>query len=234
MKSPLSDAHFFPLAVWLQDQRNAAKYKAIGINVFVAAEPDDKTLGTLKNLGMYAICEASDNAYKHKDDPTIIAWMHGDEPDNAQDIKVWKSEADIKKAWPESPNQTLAKWGEYGPPIPPSRIVAEYAEIKKADPTHPVLLNLGQGVAWEGYYGRGYRSGKLQDYPEYMKGCDIASFDIYPVNHDNKAVEGKLEFVAQGVDRLLKWGGERSAWNCIECTPMGGPERNPTPSQVPQ
>ena len=231
VKSPLADPNFFPITVWMQSGRNAAKYQAIGVNTYVAADPGD--LAALKKLGMYAICVGDEKNLGYKDDPTIIAWMHGDEPDNAQDIKQWKSAEDIKKAWPESPDQPLEKWGSYGPPIPPSAIVADYQKIKAADPTRPVLLNLGQGVAWEGYHGRGYRSGKLEDYPEYIKGCDLVSFDIYPVNHDKPAVKDKLEMVAQGVDRLVKWtGGKKSAWDCIECTDMGGTGQKPTPSQV--
>ena len=43
-----------------------------------------------------------------------------------------------------------------------------------------MLLNLGQGVAFDNYIGRGVRRNHPEDYPEYVKGCDIASFDIYP------------------------------------------------------
>ncbi len=64
------------------------------------------------------------------DDPTIVGWMHGDEPDNAQELPGGKG---------------------YGPPMPPAKIVAEYEAIRKADPTRPVMLNLGQGVAWDGW-----------------------------------------------------------------------------------
>ena len=33
--TPLADPQFFPIAVWLQDPSNAAKYRDIGINVYV-------------------------------------------------------------------------------------------------------------------------------------------------------------------------------------------------------
>ena len=74
--------------------------------------------------------------------------------------------------------------------------------MRKADPDRPVMLNLGQGVAWDGWYGRGVRTNHPEDYAEYAKGCDIASFDIYPACHDNAEVAGKLWYVARGVDRL--------------------------------
>src|SRR6187402_1134989 len=101
--------------------------------------------------------------------------VQNDEPDNAQ---------------PLGQNQG------YGPPILPEKIVRKYEQMRAADPTRPVLLNLGQGVAWDNYIGRGVRRNRPGDYPEYIKGCDIASFDIYPACHDHADVKGKLEFVA--------------------------------------
>jgi hypothetical protein len=96
-----------------------------------------------------------------------------------------------------------------------------------------VLLNLGQGVAWDGWHGRGVRTNHPEDYPEYVKGCDIASFDIYPAVHDKPEVAGNLWFVAKGVERLAKWtGGKKVVWNCIECTRISNPNTKATPHQV--
>ena len=94
-------------------------------------------------------------------------------------------------------------------------------------------MNLGQGVAWDNWIGRGVRHNHPEDYPKSIKGCDIASFDIYPAVHDSPEVAGKLEFVARGVERLVKWcGGEKRVWNCIECTHIGNADVKPTPEQV--
>ncbi len=72
-----------------------------------------------------------------------------------------------------------------------------------------------------------------EDYAEYVKGCDIASFDIYPACHEHKDIAGKLWFVADGVSRLRKWAGdERPVWNCIECTHISNPKAKATPQQV--
>jgi hypothetical protein len=73
--------------------------------------------------------------------------------------------------------------------------------MRAADPSRPVFLNLGQ-VAWDHWIGRGVRRNRPGDYPEYVKGADIVSFDIYPVVHGDKEIAGKLEFVARGADRL--------------------------------
>jgi hypothetical protein len=212
-KSPLGDSSFFPLAVWLQDPGNAEKFKAIGINTYVGLweGPTEQQLADLKQAGMQVICEQNSVGLKHKEDPSILTWMHGDEPDNAQ--------SDGK--------------GGYGPPIATDKIVAEYNAMKKNDPARPVLLNLGQGVAWDGWYGRGVRTNHPEDYVEYVKGADWLSFDIYPVNHDRPDVSNKLWMVPFGIDRLIQWsGGKKPVWTCIECTAISDPQRKPTPYQV--
>lgn len=234
---PSTDPDFFPIAVWLQSPRNAPQYKAIGINTYIGLwdGPTEKQLAELKKHDMKVICAQNEVGLRHKNDPMIVAWMHGDEPDNAQDMaKVWKDDARAaNKAWPDVKPRTLKQWGKYGPPIPPSKIIADYKKIKKRDPTRPVILNLGQGVAWEGYHGRGVRSGHLEDYPQYIKGCDMVSFDIYPVVHNKPEVKGKLEFVPRGVDRLRKWSkGQKIVWNCIECTHISQPDALPTVEQI--
>jgi hypothetical protein len=211
---PSHSADFFPIAVWLQNPRNAKKYKQAGINTYVGLwrGPTEEQLAELKNAGMKVICHQNRTALKHADDPTIIGWMHGDEPDNAQSLGQGKG---------------------YGPPILPKKIIDDYYKIRQTDPTRPVLLNLGQGVAWDGYYGRGVRTNHPEDYPEYIKGCDIASFDIYPAVHDKSEVAGKLWYVANGVERLTKWAeGEKIVWNCIECTRISNPNTKATPHQV--
>src|SRR5262245_5615212 len=81
-----SDSQFFPLAVWLQNTVNAEKYRKAGINTYVGLwkGPTEQQLADLKKAGMQLICSQNDVGLKHKDDPSIVGWMHGDEPDNAQ------------------------------------------------------------------------------------------------------------------------------------------------------
>ena len=211
---PGKDPSFFPIAVWLQDPRNAPKYQKLGINLYVALwnGPTEEQIAQLKRCGMRVICEQNDFAVRHLDEGTIVGWMHGDEPDNAQ---------------------SLAKGKGYGPPIPPEKIIRDYRKIQAADPTRPVMLNLGQGVAWDGWYGRGVRTNHPEDYAEYVRGGDIVSFDIYPAIHENRTIAGKLWYVPYGVKRLRGWAGDdRIVWDCIECTRIGNAKIKPTPLQV--
>jgi hypothetical protein len=77
------------------------------------------------------------------------------------------------------------------------------------------------------------RRNHREDYAEYVRGSDIASFDIYPEAHDSPAVAGKLWFVPQGVGRLIQWAGpDRIVWNCIECTRIENSDHKATPRQV--
>jgi hypothetical protein len=211
---PPDRADYFPIAVWLQQPSNAPKYRAAGINLYVGLwnGPTDRQLAELKKHGMSVICAQNKVGLEHKNDPTIVGWMHGDEPDNAQPLRGGKG---------------------YGPPVLPAKIVEDYRKLRGRDPSRPVLLNLGQGVAWDGWYGRGTRTNKPGDYPEYLKGCDIASFDIYPAAHKHKDVAGKLWLVAEGVSRLRKWsGGDKPVWTCIECTHIDNEKARATPQQV--
>lgn len=205
---------FFPIGVWLQQPANAARYREAGINLYVGLwkGPTEAQLAVLEKARMPVICAQTGFGLRQKHRSIIVGWMHDDEPDNAQ---------------------SLGEGRGYGPPILPSRIVEDYGRMREADPTRPIFLNLGQGVAWDDYIGRGVRRNHPEDYPEYLRGCDIVSFDIYPVVHPSPVVAGRLEFVARGVERLVAWSqGTREVWNCIECTHISNPRVKATPAQV--
>ena len=207
----------FPIAVWLQEPSNAAKYKAAGFNLYIGLwqGPTEAQLSELKRQQMPVICEQTALGLKHKSDPIIYGWMHQDEPDNAQPVK----------------DPATGRDG-YGPCVPPSKIGAEYRAIKEADPSRPVILNLGQGVANDEWIGRGNGS-SLKDYETYVNGGDIVSYDIYPIAGLPKpAPENYLWMVAKGLDRLGGWmHGKGTRWNCIECTRIDG-NRKASPEQV--
>ncbi|MFA4045132.1 MAG: hypothetical protein HZRFUVUK_001941 [Candidatus Fervidibacterota bacterium] len=219
---PPKGSDYFPIAVWLQHPKNAQRYKEAGFNLYVGLwkGPTEEQLEMLREAKMQVICDQNEVGLKHRDDPIIVGWMHQDEPDNAQ--LIGEDKATGRKI--------------YGGPVPPSEIIERYKKMKANDPDRPVLLNLGQGVANDLWKGRGVGA-HPDDYFTYVKGCDIVSFDVYPVAGLND--ENLLWYVAKGVSRLIFWvnwnkstDGEKIVWNCVECTRIRNLERKPTPHHV--
>jgi hypothetical protein len=209
-----ADSAFFPIAVWLQSPSNAQAYKNAGINLFVGlwAGPTAAQLDQLYSAGMKTICDQNSIGLSASRPSVIAGWMHGDEPDNAQ----WN---DVTQT--------------YDPCIDTSIIKADYATWRVADSTRPIYLNLGQGVSYINWVGRGACSGNTRLYPGYIRGCDIVSYDIYPVNSTYSAVQGNLWYVPKGIDSLEMWGNNsKPAWCWIETTQIDSPGQAPTPSQV--
>lgn len=210
--------NYFPIGVWMQSPHNAMGYKKLGINTYIALwDPmNDAGLNYLKEANMKVIVAQDSTAEKYRSEDTIIAWMQDDEPDNAQ--------ADGKGGW--------------GPPVDPQVVIDNYNRWKAIDPDRPIFLNLGQGVAWEGWYGRGVDTGKIEKYPEYAKSADIVSFDIYPVNSTDAPVHNNLHLVAKGVDNLREWTNyAKPVWTVIETSNYNGvfkegENHTPTPDQI--
>src|ERR1041384_878177 len=127
---PFTNENLFPIGVWLQNPANAARYRSAGINLYVALwrGPTTNQLAELEKAGVSVICSQNRAGLENKDNPIIVGWMHGDEPDNAQ---------------------SRGRGEGYGPPILPEVIVKNYERMRAADPSRPILLNLGQGVAWD-------------------------------------------------------------------------------------
>jgi hypothetical protein len=217
-RGPAMGGSHFPIAVWLQSPSNAERYKAAGINLYIGLwkGPTEEQLATLKRVGMPVICDQNAVGLAHRDDPIIVGWLQQDEPDNAQAVTD-----------PATGQQT------WGPCVPPQKVVQEYQRLRKADPTRPVLLNLGQGVINDTWVGRG-SGARLSDYETYVNGGDIVSFDVYPIaGLDKPNPVDYMWYVGAGVERLVKWtGGKKTVWNCLECTRIENGVRKPTPAQV--
>lgn len=202
---PPADPSFFPVSVWLQSPARAREYKAIGINLFVGLwkGPTKEQLDALAAADMPVLAGYRSEAAGA---PGLRGWTMRDEPDNAQ----------------PKPG------GGWGSCILPPAIIEQYQTIKAADSTRPVYLNLGQAVINEKWRGRGEICGRHPEhYAEYIRGADIVSFDVYPVNGNLP-----LWWVGAGIDRLRKWAEYRKpVWNWIETTAIRG-EAKPTPPQI--
>lgn len=205
-------ANFFPIGVWLQSPNRAVNYKAIGINTFVGLYegPTEEQLAALARQHMFAVAGQNDLALKSVNRHVIKAWMQDDEPDNAQPIGP----------------------GLYGTCVPAIEVARRTQEMKARDPTRPVMINFGQGVANEFWHGRGSCNGDQGYYDIAIQGADVLSYDIYPVGSTTPQVKGRLEYVARGVTNLAKRAADgQSVWMALETTALD-PTRRPTAAEV--
>ncbi len=212
-QGPPADPDYFPIGVWLQQPRNAQRYRELGINFYLGLwkGPTEEQLAELAAADMPVICAQNQVGLANLDNATVIGWMHGDEPDNAQ---------------------ALPDGGGYGPPVDPARVQADYETWRAADPSRPVLLNLGQGVANEEWKGRG-EWGKPEDYPRYGVAADILSYDIYPIASRYENVHGRLEYVAKGVRNLRRWARDDAVvWNVVEASRISNTDAKVTGAQL--
>jgi hypothetical protein len=194
-----SEPGFFPIGVWLQNPSSALRYQAIGINTFVGLSngPTEAQLAALAKYGMFAVASQNDVALASRNRGVIRGWLHVDEPDNAQPIGL----------------------GLYGTCIPAAEVVRRTQQMKSIDPTRPVMINFGQGIANEFWRGRGPCTGDQGYYSAAAQGADILSFDIYPVSDPTPQVKGRLEYVARGVTNLVsRASSDQDVWAVLETT----------------
>ncbi len=216
-----TDPTFFPIAVWLQGSWHATEMGQLGINIYVGNNAGTDALAksdlaALKAQGIYAIVGQDSVGLANIDDPTIVGWWASpDEPDNAQD----KADGTC-----------------CGPPVAPATMVAEYQAAQAADPTRPIYVGLGQGVAYDGWEGRGSNAPAESGY---MPAGDIVDFDIYPYNNcdgdtNEMATCGQFWLNAAGIDRIHQWSARgQAAWTDIETTTIAqGGTHGPTPQQT--
>jgi hypothetical protein len=195
---PLSNPSFFPLSVWLQNPINATRFQQAGVNFFTGLwmGPTSDQMDALNKAAMPVICGQTPTFVN---DPAIKAWLFPDGPDNAQ----------------EQPDHS------YGPCIAPSSVRDDYAKMVATDPTRPVYLSLGRGVAEADWVGRGSCTGRVDMYPEYVKGGDILGFNDYVVNNGSA-----LENVAAGMDNLLEFSHRaKPVIAIIEASDYSGADR---------
>ncbi|MEN6308812.1 MAG: hypothetical protein ABFD91_13780 [Anaerohalosphaeraceae bacterium] len=221
-EGPRADADYFPLGVWLQDPADAPRWKNAGINLYIGLweGPTARQLYTLRNAGMQVIAEQNQTALEFRSQrlsdgrPLIAGYLLPDEPDNAQRCPDGQG------------------WCE---PIPTAVIQKTYAAWKKNDPNRPVLLGLGQGIAWDSmvWIGQGGHIVPNRDYPAYIAGSDITTFDIYPMDCSHTATCGQAWRVALGLDRLYQFSPPKHiVWNTMETSDISANGIQATMDQV--
>ncbi len=216
---PSPDPSYFPIGVWAQAPREdrVAAYSAAGFNLYVSISWDLTNAGLTRlwNAGMRAILHQDAFTLSQTWNPVIAGWLMKDEPDNAQrmpDDQGWYSPI---------PPFDDTPWNTNPPEV--QSMYTRYLNAKANDSTRPVFLNLGMGVAYPPYVGRGIRANHPEDYADYIQCTDIVSYDIYPVASDIPEVDNKIWLVAEGVDRLVSLARPgQPVWNFIECTDIHG------------
>lgn len=203
-QGPRTNADYFPLGVWLQNPDDAVSWKNAGINLYLGLwqGPTAEQLDTLQNADMQVIAEQNETSLQYctaklsNGNPLIIGYLQPDEPDNCQ-------------ACP----------GGWCKPIPTSVIQQQYADWKKNDPNRPILLGLSQGIACDSmvWVGQGGYIVPERDYPAYIAGSDITTFDIYPMDCGQSATCGQAWRVPLGIDRLYQFSPPgHIVWNTME------------------
>lgn len=101
------------------------------------------------------------------------------------------------------------------PRIPPEEIARQYAELKRADTSHPIYLNLTAGFFPQ--FARYDEATTAAIYPAYCKATDIVGYDLYPVTG-----WGRPEWVpliAPVTRKLRELAPPRvPVWVILECT----------------
>ena len=207
---------FFPVAFWLLDPTTEIEnYRKLGMNLNVEFFGDPivnlgRKLDILKDNGMYAIVKFKDQTWAAVNGacgPNAASVVRGwnqivDEFDLANDpdhlwemgkVNPWTGL--IRGETPCTPDDGSTR----AIPYHPSEIQQQYGVIKSVDRTRPVYGNMGAALAWDRFNGRGVGPtgpgtntcgvlhGGSADYPEYIKGLDIVSFDHYPTTFDPRS-----------------------------------------------
>ncbi len=203
-----SEPDFFPISVWLQDPRNAARYKAMGVNLYIGLwkGPTEAQLAQLAETEILVLASLNETGLASPNRGQLRGWLMDDEPDNAQPLPG----------------------GGYGSCVLPGEVAEVARKWRERDTTRPVFLNLGQAVINTAYKGRGSICSRHDEhYPEYIRAADIVSYDVYPVNSNLP-----LWYVGAGVRRLRGWANyEKPVWNCIETASIRG-RATPTPDDI--
>jgi hypothetical protein len=202
-----TDPSYFPIGVWMQNPENAQRFADVGVNHYVGLweGPTEEQLANARAANMPVVCEQAGVWQSNLDNADIQGWMHSDGPDNAQEL-------------PD---------GSYAPCIEPAVTRARYEEMVAADPSRPVVLLLGRGVATPDWVGRGECTGRTGDYFEYAEGADILVNYTYPV-----ANQEPIELVATGIQNLNTYAGwKKPVIADIEASSINGLPR-PTPAQL--
>jgi hypothetical protein len=126
-----------------------------------------------------------------------------------------KSESEYILAYifDDEPDMPSGKGAEAKPRQTTEKVNARCAEIKAADPNRLLFMTFTGNFTKE--EGNSYpEEVRNKMYPEYIKGADVAGFDIYPIYGSGYAAH--LNWVGSGVSQLCKIAGKRPVYTWVE------------------
>jgi len=123
----------------------------------------------------------------------------------------WGSVGEIEAFDAEGTNVLLSKPRSV-PRHPPEEIAPYYRAIKEKDPSRPVFITL---CAFYMKENKTFSEDlKARVYPEYMKLCEVAGTDYYPIFGEN--YPSRLDKVARCVEELVALAGPRAVFIWLE------------------
>jgi hypothetical protein len=215
---PPADPGYFPIAVWMQNpEKNARRYKDIGINLFLGLweGPQEPQLAALEAASLPTIASQNKVALTSPNSGLIKGYLLADEPDM---------------------NQADGSASGAGC-ILPSAIQAEAGKLREADGSRPIYLNLGKGAAIPRFGGRGpgcYQRPEA-DMVEYGKAADIVSVDYYAITDPYEPAANKgIWAYGRSIDRMRSFVSDaKPVWGFIETTAIWSESAaRPTPMEV--
>jgi hypothetical protein len=180
---------FLPIMSWAQGAKNFPMLRGLAINTFCGNSsktgPKDHCEAAAA-AGGYGVPGFGDNAQGAIGHAALLGWIHGDEPDMPNKEAKPRTSADV--------------------------VVAHYQKIKEADKTRPVFVTFtGHFTTMETKYDEATRKTL---YSNYVSGCDVAGFDIYPIYGSGHA--NHLNWPAYGTAQLKQIAGKRPVYAWIE------------------
>jgi hypothetical protein len=113
--------------------------------------------------------------------------------------------------------------------VPAKDVARETRAIQSRDPSRPVLVGFGRGLADPGWRGRGFCAGDMSYYDEASVGADILTFDIYPVA---SGYGRQLDYPARGIERLKTIARQGHVWAVVETTHINSPDARVSPAEL--
>jgi len=175
---------FFPLMLWLQSDVRIPDGLSVAVNTFCGNGGKRSRKAYLDRLaasGLYGVVHSDEASVGHSH---LLGWIHGDEPD----LPTKKSHADVV------------------PRVSVDKVAEAYGKLKALDPTRPVFVTFTAHFM-KAFTDKYDAATKHALYPGYVKSCDVAGYDVYPIFGWNKPEW--LIRVADGVTELRAIAGPR-------------------------